>query len=83
MPDPLEPDIRAAADLLYSGPWVAERLAAIQPFVDSHADQMNPVVAQIIAGARRYTAVDTFTAEYRLRELRRAAEAIIPLFTNA
>ncbi len=66
---------RAAADLLYSGPWVAERLAALREFVETQADQMNPVVREIIAGARRYTAVDTFAAEYKLRELRRASEA--------
>jgi allophanate hydrolase len=66
---------RAAADLLYSGPWVAERLAAIGPFLDQHATDMNPVVRDIIAGARRFTAVDAFLAEYKLRELRRATEA--------
>ncbi len=27
---------RAAAELLYAGPWVAERLAAIQPFLEKH-----------------------------------------------
>lgn len=66
---------RAAADLLYSGPWVAERLAAIYEFVQAHADQMDPVVREIISGAKRYTAVETFAAEYKLRELRRASEA--------
>ena len=66
---------RAAGGLLYSGPWVAERLAAIRQFMDSHAGQMNPVVREIISGASRYTAVDAFEAEYRLRELRRASEA--------
>ena len=66
---------RAAADLLYSGPWVAERLAAIGPFLANHAADMNPVVRDIIAGASRFTAVDAFLAEYKLRELRRATEA--------
>jgi allophanate hydrolase len=66
---------RAAAGLLYSGPWVAERLAAIRDFAEQHADQMNPVVREIITGAKRYTAVDAFAAEYKLRELRRASEA--------
>jgi allophanate hydrolase len=66
---------RAAADLLYSGPWVAERLAAIRPFMDAHADQMNPVVRQIISGGTRYSAVDAFEADYKLRDLRRATEA--------
>src|SRR5207344_2520315 len=66
---------RTAADLLYAGPWVAERYAAIREFVDTHADQMNPVVRGIIEGGRRYSAVDAFAAEYRLRDLRRAAES--------
>lgn len=66
---------RSAADLLYSGPWVAERLAAIGPFLEQHAGDMHPVVRDIIAGARRFTAVDAFDAEYKLRELRRATEA--------
>jgi allophanate hydrolase len=66
---------RAAADLLYSGPWVAERLAAIGPFLEKHAADMNPVVRDIIAGARRFTAVDAFHAEYKLRKLRRETEA--------
>ena len=62
-----------AADLLYKGPWVAERLAAIEPFFVNHAREMDPVVASIIGGAKKYTAVDAFRAEYRLRELRREA----------
>jgi allophanate hydrolase len=65
---------RAAADLLYSGPWVAERMAAINGFMQCHADEMHPVVRKIIAGASRYTAVDAFKSEYKLRELRRASQ---------
>jgi allophanate hydrolase len=65
---------RQAADLLYGGPWVAERLAAIKVFFREHASEMEPVVREIIGGAERYTAVDVFEADYRLRELRREAE---------
>jgi allophanate hydrolase len=64
---------RSAAELLYEGPWVAERLAAIQFFVQNHSTEMNPVVRGIIAGGNRFTAVDTFQAEYRLLDLRREA----------
>jgi allophanate hydrolase len=66
---------RAAADLLYSGPWVAERLAAIAPFIETHAAEMDPVVAKIISGAAKYKATEAFAAEYKLRELRRAAQS--------
>jgi len=64
---------RKAADLLYEGPWVAERLAAIRSFLRDHAEEMNPVVRGIISGGERRTAVDAFEAEYRLRDLRRDA----------
>ncbi len=61
---------RAAADLLYSGPWVAERLAQLGEFEPS-----DPTVRGIIAGAARHTAVGAFQAMYRLADLRRASEA--------
>ncbi len=61
------------AALLYSGPWVAERLAAITPFADDHPAALHPVTAAIIGGARKQTAVDAFRGLYRLEELRRVA----------
>ncbi len=64
------------AALLYSGPWVAERLAAITPFAEQHPEALHPVTAAIIGGAKRFNAVDTFRAFYRLEELRRAASAV-------
>ena len=67
---------RAAAELLYSGPWVAERYAAIGTFLEAHGDAMNPVVRSIVSGATRFSAVDAFRAEYQLRELRRETEAV-------
>lgn len=65
---------RLAADLLYSGPWVAERLSALREFVPAHGESMHPVVYETIVNAARYTAVDAFHARYRLEELRRASE---------
>lgn len=65
---------RAAADLLDAGPWVAERYAAIRRFVETHAEQMLPATRLVIEAARRYSAVDVFTAGYQLRDLRRAAD---------
>jgi allophanate hydrolase len=64
-----------AAQLLYSGPWVAERLAAIQPFLKVHPDSLHPVTARIIKGAAGITATETFDAIYRLAEIRRATES--------
>ncbi|MFZ4767224.1 MAG: allophanate hydrolase, partial [Roseimicrobium sp.] len=60
---------------LYSGPWVAERLAAIEPFIQVNADAMDPTVRQIIAGAKDLTAVAAFRGLYeRMRLVRAAAE---------
>lgn len=66
---------RAAAELLYGGPWVAERLAAIRPFFDRHAEAMDPTVRGIVAGATRFSAVDAFEGQYALAALRRQAAA--------
>jgi allophanate hydrolase len=61
---------RDAAALLYQGPWVAERLAAIQPFFEASADQMDVTVRSIIAGAKKFSAVDAFNGRYELGRLR-------------
>ena len=66
----------AVANLLYNGPWVAERLAALHDFASEHADTMDPTVAKIVTGAQRFSAVDAFLSEYKLRELRRKTDAI-------
>ncbi|MBI3515430.1 MAG: allophanate hydrolase [Proteobacteria bacterium] len=62
---------RETAALLYGGPWVAERLAAIEDFYTSHPDALHPVTRAIIGGAARFSAVDAFRALHRLDELRR------------
>ncbi len=65
---------RDAAQLLYSGPWVAERLAAIRDFAAEHPEALHPVTAGIILESASLTAVDAFAAMYQLAELARAAE---------
>ncbi len=59
-----------AAKLLYGGPWVAERLAAIEEFFGEKPEAFHPVTRELIAGAARYSAVDAFRAFYRLEELK-------------
>ncbi len=66
---------REAAALLYSGPWVAERLAAIKDFAAKTPDAIHEVVRGIILGAEKISAVATFEGMYRLAELTRKAEA--------
>jgi allophanate hydrolase len=62
------------ARLLYEGPWVAERYAAIQSFFEQHSDQVMTPVREIIEGARRFGAADAFNGLYRLRQLKRLAD---------
>jgi allophanate hydrolase len=61
-----------AASLLYEGPWVAERMAAIRPFFERHADQIHPAVREIIGGAVKYSATDLFHGITRMHALRKA-----------
>jgi allophanate hydrolase len=65
---------RTAAALLYEGPWVAERLAAVEQFIGTNAQDFDPTVRTIIAGATGKSAVEAFKGKYRLEELRRATE---------
>ena len=61
-----------AAELLYAGPFVAERYASVGSFVASTpAGEVDPTVREIIFGATKYSAVDVFNAEYQLQDLRR------------
>ena len=73
----VEIDFRPFAEvarLLYDGPWVAERFAAIKDFLATHPDDIHPVTRKVIESARQWNAVDTFEALYRLRELKRRCE---------
>jgi len=63
----LEPFLEAGR-LLYGGPLVAERFAAVGHVLDGR-DDLDPVVASIIAKAADWSAVDAYRAEYRLAEL--------------
>ncbi len=65
-----------AAQMLYSDAFVAERTAAVGDFMDAHPGALLDVTQTIVAGGRRYSAVDAFRATYRMRALKRDAEAI-------
>ena len=60
-----------AANLLYSGPWLAERFAALRGFITAHPDSLHPVTGRVIGGADSISAADTFDAMYKLAEIRR------------
>jgi allophanate hydrolase len=59
------------ARLLYEGPWVAERYAAVKPLIESNPEALHPVTRSIIEGARKFDAVAAFEAFYRLADQKR------------
>jgi allophanate hydrolase len=59
------------ARLLYDGPWVGERYAAIRDFVEKKPEALHPVTLKIIDGAKRFNAADAYAGFYRLKELQR------------
>jgi len=66
---------REAAQLLYSGPYVAERFAAVGSFAKANAAAMDPVVASIILASERFTAAEAYQAIYRLAALSRQTQS--------
>jgi allophanate hydrolase len=66
----------AAAGLLYTGPWVAERYAAVGEFMESldarGAGTLDPTVADIVLSGKTWTGVDAFRGHYELARLKRA-----------
>jgi allophanate hydrolase len=69
-------DFFAVAQLLYEGPWVAERRAAIRAFMDASPQALHPVTRAILAKADGISATDTFEAMYKLAALRRRTEPV-------
>lgn len=66
---------REAAEMLYSGPWMAERDVAVGDFIRRKPESVIEVTRDAIMGASRFSAADAFKAFYRLKELRRSTRA--------
>ncbi|MES1955405.1 allophanate hydrolase [Salinisphaera hydrothermalis] len=66
-----------AAQLLYGGPWVAERYHAVRSLIERSPDALHPVTRQVIEGGRAPSALDAFDAGYRLSEHKRAADRLL------
>jgi allophanate hydrolase len=65
-----------AARLLYEGPWIAERYAAVGAFAESHPDSLYPVTRRIIEAGKQPTAAAAFRGEYQLKQLARSSETV-------
>jgi len=65
-----------ASDLLYNGPWVAERLTTVGEFVKNNLDDIDPTVRGLIRDGEIYSASDAFEAFHRLERLKMEAAEI-------
>lgn len=65
------------AKLLYEGPWVAERYAAIRAFFDARPEAPLPVIREIIGGAKRWSAADAYAYGYRLKASKRQCDDLL------
>jgi allophanate hydrolase len=64
------------ARILYDGPWISERLSALQDFYNSNKDDIHPVTRGLLTKGHQYSAVQTFLGMRRLEKLRREAHEI-------
>lgn len=64
------------ARLLYDGPWVAERTAALREVVVGRPEILHPVTRRILEGGLTRLTVDAFDAFHALAAARREAAAL-------
>jgi len=63
-----------AAELLYGGPWVAERTHAVGDFIAKNLSACDTAVRSIVLSGRSATAIAAFDAAYQLEALKRQAD---------
>ena len=68
--------LQEAAQLLYGGPWVAERTAAIADLLERAPDAIDPTVREVVAPGASIDAVALFRGIYRLAALKRDADLL-------
>lgn len=71
----IEP-LNEAARLLYDGPWVAERSAALEVLLASNPEALDPTVRSVVEPGLGISAVETFKGMYQLASHMRAAATI-------
>ena len=69
-----------AGALLYEGPWLAERQAAVGSFLEQNPDAVHPVTRTVIEAGKGFSATEVFRAQYRLAELKRRVEQVFEQF---
>ncbi|GLK44557.1 MULTISPECIES: allophanate hydrolase [Novosphingobium] len=65
-----------AAQLLYGGPWVAERTAAMEGILAANPLAVDPTVRAVVEPGKAMSAVELFNGIYRMADLRRHADLL-------
>ncbi len=66
----------AVAELLYDGPWVAERYTVVAELLARAPGALHRTTRTVVEAAARFDAADAFRATYRLAGLRREIEEL-------
>lgn len=65
---------RQAADLLYNGPWLAERVLSLREALLNYPQAIHPAVYESVKQGDSFSALDVFEGAYQLAELKRLAD---------
>jgi len=68
-----------AAQMLYGGPWVAERWLTAKDVLETNSDAILPVIKNILLSANSLSAAESFHNFYRIAELRKIIEPTLAL----
>ncbi|MEL7052095.1 MAG: allophanate hydrolase [Cyanobacteria bacterium J06588_5] len=65
-----------ANELLFNGPWVAERYASVGSFVETNPEAVFPVTRKILEKAGEISAVEAFEGLYAVESLKRKSQPL-------
>ncbi|UPT78128.1 allophanate hydrolase [Sulfurovum sp. XGS-02] len=66
-----------AANLLYYGPWVAERYVAVKEMIETMPERLIDVTRTIIESGKTKSAEDYFNAEYKIKAYKRQGDLLM------
>lgn len=69
-----------AGKMLFSGPWIAERVSAIRDLIDIEQGSLLDITRSVLISAAQFSAADAFAAQHRLLRLRRAVSSAFEQF---
>lgn len=62
-------------DLMFFGPFLAERDVSVGTFLDANPDAGVKIVRDLVVGSRKFTAADAYRALYEVKEVHRSLHA--------